>query len=84
MGAAARVALSNVPEFYVECLGHIEEMSSGVSRHVLMTKRFVGSKILLIPHVCIIMPDANIPDAILKASRRLALGMRGVAEPAFN
>lgn len=82
MGRAA-VAPSDVPEYYVEGLGHIEPMGA-CSRHVLVTKRYIGTKYLLVPAVYIIMPDQNVPDGIMKATRHFAIGMRGTAESAFN
>ena len=82
MGRSA-IGYNDVPEFYVQGLSHIEIMGS-VGRHVLFTERLVGSKVVCVPVVHIIMPNAAVQDGIIKATAALAIRLRGTAEPAFN
>lgn len=63
-----------VPEFFVSGLGRIENMGS-ISRHVLVTERRVGGRVLYVPAVHIIISNADAQVAILKTARELAVNL---------
>jgi hypothetical protein len=63
-----------VPEFFVCGVGRIENMGT-VSRHVLVTERRVGDRVLFVPKVHIIMSNADCQLAILKTARELAINL---------
>ncbi|MER9355520.1 hypothetical protein NKI61_19820 [Mesorhizobium sp. M0514] len=65
-----------VPEFFVCGVGRIENMGAN-SRHVLVTERRVGGRILYVPKVHIIMSNADCQMAILKTAREMAVNMVG-------
>lgn len=78
-----QVAAGQVPEFFVSGLDHIEIMGS-VSRHVWFSERLVGGKVMYVPTVHIIMPNAAVADGILKASKALAIALIGSEERPYN
>lgn len=63
-----------VPEFFISGVGRIENMGT-ISRHVLVTERRVGDRILYVPKVHIIMTNADCQLAILKTARELAVNL---------
>lgn len=65
---------ADVPEFFVSGLGRIENMGS-FSRHVMVSERRVGGRILYVPRVHIIISNANAHQAILKTARELAVNL---------
>lgn len=44
----------------------------GVERHVLVSQRVVGGRVVYMPAVNIILPSVNVPDSIRKAARGLS------------
>jgi hypothetical protein len=72
-----------VPEFFVSALDHIEIMGS-VSRHVWVTERTVGSKVIYMPAVNLIMPNCIVSDGILKQTRAMAIALIGFEEHPLN
>lgn len=65
---------ADVPEFFVSGVGRIENMGN-FSRHVLVSERRVGNRILYVPKVHLIMSNANAHLAILKTARELAVNL---------
>jgi hypothetical protein len=72
-----------VPEFFVTGLGEIELMGSN-ARHILVSERLVGGKVILVPVVHIIMPNSAVPEGILKASKALAIALIGAEAHPYN
>jgi hypothetical protein len=68
---------AEVPEFFVCGVGRIENMGPN-SRHVLVTERRVGGRILYVPKVHIIISNIDAQMAILKTARELAANLVGV------
>jgi hypothetical protein len=65
---------ASVPEYFVSGLGRIENMGS-ISRHVLVTERRVGDRVIYVPKVHIIISNADAHIAILKTARELAINL---------
>ena len=65
---------ASVPEYFVSGVGRIENMGAN-SRHVLVSERRVGDRIIFVPRVHIIMSNADCQLAILKTARELAINL---------
>lgn len=69
-----------VPEFFVTGVGSIEFMEGGVQRHMLVTERKIGGKVLFIPVVSLVLTTINAHEAVMTVSRALAREVVGEEE----
>ena len=77
-------AAGSVPEYFVSCLDHIELLTGNNARHVWVSQRRVGDKVLYIPEVHIIMSNSVVPDGILKITEALAIALIGFDQAVYH
>ena len=73
-----------VQDVFASGLGRVDILAGGFARFILYSERSTDDGPVYVVAARIVMPVSAVPDAILQATKATAVGLVGVAEPAYN